>query len=94
MAVARRNVTALPRSDPDATGWLRRIEKLAQYLLSHDHADAAHRAIVAIGKIVRKQAFILAFSDMFFQLGAALIAALIAALLLKKPDRLESGGAH
>ena len=49
-----------------------------------------HRAIVAIGQIVQKQAFILAFSDTFFLLGAALIVALIAALLLKKPGHLES----
>jgi DHA2 family multidrug resistance protein len=74
-----------------------RIEKLTQYFISHgvaDHAEAAHRAIVAIGKIVQKQAFILAFSDMFFLLGVALIVALVAALLLKKPGHLESGGAH
>jgi MFS transporter, DHA2 family, multidrug resistance protein len=74
-----------------------RIEKLTQYFLSHgvaDHADAAHRAVVAVGKIVQRQAFILAFSDMFFLLGAALIVALVAALMLKKPGHLESGGAH
>ena len=74
-----------------------RIEKLTQYFMSHgvaDHAEAAHRAIVAIGKIVQKQAFILAFSDMFFLLGVALIVALAATLLLKKSGHLESGGAH
>jgi DHA2 family multidrug resistance protein len=74
-----------------------RIEKLTQYFLSHgvaDHAEASHRAVVAIGKIVQKQAFILAFSDMFYLLGAALIIALVASLLLKKPGHLESGGAH
>ena len=49
---------------------------------------------VAIGKVVQKQAFILAFSDTFYLLGATLIVALMAALLLKKPDHLESGGAH
>jgi MFS transporter, DHA2 family, multidrug resistance protein len=49
---------------------------------------------VAIGKIVQKQAFILGFSDMFLLLGAALIVALAASLLLKKPCRLESGEAH
>ena len=50
--------------------------------------------MVAIGKIVQKQAFILAFSDMFFLLGVALIVALMAALLLKKPGHLEAGGTH
>jgi DHA2 family multidrug resistance protein len=74
-----------------------RIDKLTQYFTSHgvaDHAEATHRAIVAIGKTVQKQAFILAFSDMFFLLGVALIVALAAALLLKKSGHLETGGAH
>ncbi|SDS94863.1 MDR family MFS transporter [Bradyrhizobium canariense] len=74
-----------------------RIEQLTQYFINHgvaDHAAATHRAIVAIGQVVQKQAFILAFSDTFYLLGAALIVALIATLLLKKPDHLESGGAH
>jgi MFS transporter, DHA2 family, multidrug resistance protein len=74
-----------------------RIEKLTQYFVNHgivDHAEAAHRAVVAIGKIVQKQAFILAFSDTFYLLGAALIVALIAALFLKKPNMLAGGGAH
>jgi DHA2 family multidrug resistance protein len=74
-----------------------RIEQLTQYFMNHgvaDHADAAHRAVVAIGRIVQKQAYILAFSDTFYLLGVALIVALLAALLLKKPDHLESGGAH
>ena len=59
-----------------------------------DPSDASHRAYVAIGKIVQKQAFILAFSDMFFLLGVALLAALTASLLLRKPDHLQAGGAH
>jgi DHA2 family multidrug resistance protein len=74
-----------------------RIEKLTHYFVNHgivDHAAATHRALVAIGKIVQKQAFILAFSDTFFLLGAALIVALIAVLLLKKPGTLAGGGAH
>jgi DHA2 family multidrug resistance protein len=74
-----------------------RIEKLTQYFMSHgvaDHAEASHRAVVAIGRIVQKQAFILAFSDTFYLLGAALIVALIAALMLKKPGQVEAGGAH
>ena len=74
-----------------------RIDQLTQYFVNHgviDRADAAHRAYVAIGHIVQKQAFILAFSDTFYLLGAALIIALIATLILKKPDHLSSGGAH
>jgi len=74
-----------------------RIEQLTQYFVNHgvtDRTEATHRALVAIGHIVQKQAFILAFSDTFYLLGATLIVALMAALLLKKPDHLESGGAH
>jgi MFS transporter, DHA2 family, multidrug resistance protein len=74
-----------------------RIDQLTQYFMNHgviDRVDAMHRAYVAIGKIVQKQAFILAFSDTFYLLGLALIVALIAALMLKKPDHLDAGGAH
>ena len=74
-----------------------RLEALTQYFMNHgviDRVDAAHRAYVAIGHIVQKQAFILAFSDTFYLLGAVLIVALMAALLLKKPGHLEAGGAH
>ena len=74
-----------------------RLEQLTQYFVSHgaiDRTDALQRAYVAIGHIVQKQAFILAFSDTFYLLGAALIIALAATLLLKKPDHLSSGGAH
>ena len=74
-----------------------RIEALTQYFINHgvlDPADASHRALVAIGHVVQKQAFIFAFSDTFYLLGIALIVALIATLLLRKPGHLESGGAH
>jgi len=74
-----------------------RVEKLTQYFISHgviDRIDAARRAYVAIGKIVQKQAFILAFSDLFLLLGAALIVALAASMMLKNPGRLDGGGAH
>ncbi|MGY4496918.1 fucose permease [Bradyrhizobium sp. GM24.11] len=43
---------------------------------------------------MQKQAFILAFSDTFYVLGAAMIVALISALMLKKPDRIDGAGAH
>jgi DHA2 family multidrug resistance protein len=74
-----------------------RLDQLTQYFMNHgviDRADAVHRAYVAIGHIVQKQAFILAFSDTFYTLGAALIVALLAGLMLRKPDRLDAGGAH
>ncbi|MGH7154509.1 MAG: MFS transporter, partial [Acetobacteraceae bacterium] len=74
-----------------------RIDQLTQYFVSHgviDRADAARRAFVAIGHIAQKQAYILAFSDTFYVLGVALILALLASLLLKKPDHVDVGGAH
>ncbi|TYO65260.1 multidrug efflux MFS transporter [Bradyrhizobium hipponense] len=74
-----------------------RLEQLTQYFVDHgilDRSDAAHRAYVAIGHIVQKQAYIQAFSDTFYLLGVALIVALIAALFLKKPGHVSAGGAH
>ncbi|MCC8963467.1 multidrug efflux MFS transporter [Bradyrhizobium sp. Pear76] len=72
-----------------------RIEGLTQYFLNHgvaDQAAAAHRAIAAVGNVVQKQAYILAFSDTFYLLGVALIVALVATMLLKKPGQLAGGG--
>jgi DHA2 family multidrug resistance protein len=74
-----------------------RIEQLTQYFVNHgivDPAYASHRALVAIGAVVQKQAYIMAFSDTFYLQGAVLIIALMAAMLLKKPAHLENGGAH
>jgi MFS transporter, DHA2 family, multidrug resistance protein len=65
-----------------------RIDSLTQYFLTHgvsDQAEATHQAIVAIGQIVRRQAYIMAFSDTFYLLGVVLLIALVAALLLRKP---------
>ena len=59
-----------------------------------DPASARHEAIVAISRSVRQQAYIMAFSDTFYLLGAGLIVALVASLLLRKPAHIEAGGAH
>ena len=75
-----------------------RLDQLTQYFVNHgvlDRADAAHRAYVAIGRTVQKQAYIFAFSDTFYLLGMALIVALIAVFFLKKPlGQTSAGGAH
>ena len=74
-----------------------RIDQLTHYFLSHgvaDEAAATHKAIVAIGLHVRQQAGIMAFSDTFYLLGAALLVALAASLLLKKTGPLAGGGGH
>jgi DHA2 family multidrug resistance protein len=74
-----------------------RIDELASYFLAHgttDHALATHKAIVAIALRVRQEANIMAFSDTFYLLGAALLVALLASLLLRKPAHTGAGGAH
>ena len=74
-----------------------RLDQLTSYFLSHgvsDQATANHEAIVAVALRIRQQANIMAFSDTFYLLGAALLVALLASLLLKKADHLDAGGAH
>ncbi len=74
-----------------------RIEQLTNYFTTHGVADpavASHRAVVAIGHVVQKQAYVMSFSDTFFLLGAALIVALAASFMLRKPAHLDAGGAH
>lgn len=74
-----------------------RLQKLTSYFLSHgvsDLATAQHKAIIAVAARVKQQANIMAFSDTFYLLGIALIVALVATLLLKKPGHLSGGGAH
>jgi len=74
-----------------------RVAGLTAYFLSHgvaDQAEAAHQAIIAIGLRIRQQANIMAFSDTFYVIGAALIVAMIASLLLRKPGHMQAGGAH
>ncbi|WP_028746560.1 MDR family MFS transporter [Rhizobium mesoamericanum] len=74
-----------------------RVAKLTGYFMSHglsDRAVASHKAVLAIALKLRRQANIMAFSDTFFVLGAALLVALLAALVLRKPGHLSGGGAH
>jgi MFS transporter, DHA2 family, multidrug resistance protein len=74
-----------------------RLDQLTHYFLTHgvsDPALALHKAVVAIGNRVHQQAYTMAFGDTFYLLGVALVIALVAALLLKKPARLSAGGAH
>ncbi len=74
-----------------------RLARMTGYFMSHgvsDQALAGHKAVVAIALKLRRQANIMAFSDMFFLLGIALVVALLATLLLKKPGQIAGGGAH
>ncbi len=74
-----------------------RIAELSQYFLTHGISDAAtaqHQAVIAIGRSVRKQATIMAYSDVFILLGIALVGALMITLVLKKSEGGAAGGAH
>jgi DHA2 family multidrug resistance protein len=64
-----------------------RIAEITNYFASHgvsDPAAAQHQAIVAIGKIVKRQALIMGFSDAFAVVGIVLTAAAVAVLFAKK----------
>jgi MFS transporter, DHA2 family, multidrug resistance protein len=74
-----------------------RLAGSTAYFLNHgisDLATAQHKAVIAIALRLRQQANIMAFSDTFYILGIALIVALIATLMLKKPGHVTGGGAH
>jgi MFS transporter, DHA2 family, multidrug resistance protein len=73
-----------------------RLADLTQYFLTHgitDPATAQHQAIIAIGRIVRRQAFVMSYGDVFFMLGLGLVISLIASMLLKKGAG-SAAGAH
>ena len=74
-----------------------RMNQLVQYFLQHgvtDTATATNKALMAIGGRLHQQASTMAFADTFYLLGAALVVALLASLLLKKPAHMSAGGAH
>jgi DHA2 family multidrug resistance protein len=74
-----------------------RLSQLVQYFLQHgvtDAATATNKALLAIGSRIHLQAYTMAFADTFFLLGAALVLALVATLLLKKAAHVSAGGAH
>jgi MFS transporter, DHA2 family, multidrug resistance protein len=74
-----------------------RIEALTNYFQSHGHVDrlaAQHEAIVAIGRIVKRQALILAFSDAFAVIGVVLVVAAAALLFARKSQGGAAVGAH
>ena len=73
-----------------------RIADLTRYFLTHGIADAAvaqHQAIIAIGRVVRRQAFVMSYSDVFLMVGVGLVLSAIAALALRKGVG-SAAGAH
>ena len=75
-----------------------RLNGLVDYLLRHGASDrsAAYReAVVAVGRAVRHQAFMLGFSDTIIIQSAVLGLGLVAALFLRKASgSFAAGGAH
>ena len=88
MIRSRHRVTELPE------GGLPSVGAAPLYHGITDPGDAARRAYVAIGHVLQKQAYVLAFSDTFYLLGFTLAGALLATALLEKPDHMSAGGAH
>jgi DHA2 family multidrug resistance protein len=73
-----------------------RLNELTGYFTSHGITDAAtarHKAIVALGDIVRRQAMIMAYADTFAVLGVLLLLAAGLLLLIRRAG-VGAGAAH
>ena len=74
-----------------------RIDALAHRFMAHGVADSAlaHReAAVAVARLVRRQAYMLAYSDAVILQSALLGLALVLVLLLRKANASSAGEAH
>jgi DHA2 family multidrug resistance protein len=74
-----------------------RIDTLTSYFMAHgvsDTATAQHQAIVAIGKLVKRESFVLAFSDTFAVIGVVLVIAAIVLLFARRVKGAAAAGAH
>jgi MFS transporter, DHA2 family, multidrug resistance protein len=72
-----------------------RIAQLTNYFTAHgvtDPAAAHNQAIIALGKLVKRQALVLGFSDTFMVLGVVLLLASAAILLTRKVKAAAAGG--
>ena len=73
-----------------------RLHELTQYFAAQGSSSvqASREAVIALGRSVREQAYAMAFADVFFLLGAALLVALLATLLLGREQQLQTGAGH
>jgi DHA2 family multidrug resistance protein len=74
-----------------------RLEGLASRFMTHgvsDPAFAHHEAAVAVGRVIRRQASMLAYSDTIILQSVLLGVALLSVLLLKKAKTGSAGEAH
>jgi MFS transporter, DHA2 family, multidrug resistance protein len=83
---------------PLAQATRQRIAHLVDYFMSHGLSDSSfayREALVAIGRDIRHEAFLVGFSDTIILQSAVLGLALVAALFLRKTsDASVGGGAH
>jgi DHA2 family multidrug resistance protein len=73
-----------------------RLQALQSYFMStgiSDPATAWHEAVVQIGRTVQAQSYLLAYSDAFYLMGAALLLAFLTAFALRKSSG-GGAGAH
>jgi DHA2 family multidrug resistance protein len=76
-----------------------RLDQLTQAFIGQgiDAATAANQAIAAVDRIVRREAFVMAYNDAFWIVGAILISAILVlwfADKVKSPSSGGGGGAH
>ncbi len=74
-----------------------RIAALQQYFLSSGDSDSGtawHDAVVQIGRTVRAQSYLLAYSDAFYLMGVALLLAMATTLAMRKSMGGGGAGAH
>jgi MFS transporter, DHA2 family, multidrug resistance protein len=74
-----------------------RITELQNHFLASgasDQAAAWHDAVVQIGRTVRMQAYLLAYSDAFYLMGAALLLAMLTTVAMRKSGGGGGAGAH
>jgi DHA2 family multidrug resistance protein len=74
-----------------------RLDQTTSYFLSHgvsDRAAAAQQAVIALGRVVKRQALIMGFSDTFAVIGVLLALAAVALLFAQKPRAGAGAGAH
>ena len=73
-----------------------RIEGLKAYFMTHGVSDAGaalHAAVIAVGRTVRGQAYIMAYSDAFILFGVVGVAAMLVVLFLRRANADASAAA-
>jgi MFS transporter, DHA2 family, multidrug resistance protein len=74
-----------------------RIAQMTDYFMAHgvtDPAAAHHQAIITLGNAVKRQAFVLGFSDTFGVIAIVLVLAAMAIILTGKVTSTSAGGTH